>query len=165
MLSRSGKLCCTHNHQQRTHRFAARTTFRKGSASIVPANPDARSSAGRLVPRRPDPHSAGGDATGGQLAVAAPSSSGLAQKIDEQRAVDLADDSDYGLVAGIWITNLARAHRVAAQPEAGQIYVNEWQAGLVEGPFGGYKNSDYGRENGMEALHHYTQTNFVAVRQ
>jgi hypothetical protein len=108
---------------------------------------------------------ADGDATGGQLAVAAPSSSGRAQKIDEQRAVDLADDSDYGLVAGIWITNLARAHRVAAQLEAGQIYVNEWQAGLVEGPFGGYKNSDYGREKGMEALHHYTQTKFVAVRQ
>jgi aldehyde dehydrogenase (NAD+) len=51
--------------------------------------------------------------------------------MDEQRAVDLADDSDHGLLAGIWTTNLARAHRVAAQLEAGQIYVNEWQAGWV----------------------------------
>jgi aldehyde dehydrogenase (NAD+) len=54
---------------------------------------------------------------------------------------------------------------VAARLEAGQVYVNTWLAGLiVEGPFGGYKDSGYGREKGIEALHHYTQTKFVAVR-
>jgi aldehyde dehydrogenase (NAD+) len=81
----------------------------------------------------------------------------------EDEAVALANDSDYGLAAGIWTTNLSRAHRVAASLQAGQVYVNAWQAGLVEGPFGGYKASGYGREKGIEALHHYSQTKFVAI--
>ena len=83
---------------------------------------------------------------------------------NEDHAIALANDSDYGLSAGIWTTDVARTHRVAAQLDAGQIYVNEWPAGLVEGPFGGYKNSGYGREKGAEALHHYTHTKFVLVK-
>ncbi len=83
---------------------------------------------------------------------------------DEDHAVALANDSDYGLSAGIWTSDVARTHRVAARLDAGQIYVNDWPAGLVEGPFGGYKNSGYGREKGAEALHHYTHTKFVTVK-
>lgn len=83
---------------------------------------------------------------------------------DEAEAIRIANDTEYGLAAGIWTQNLSRAHRVAAALEAGQIYVNEYQAGGVETPLGGYKLSGYGREKGIEALHHYTQLKCVTIK-
>jgi aldehyde dehydrogenase (NAD+) len=83
---------------------------------------------------------------------------------DEDEAVAIANDSAYGLASGVWTSNLSRAHRVAARLEAGQVYVNEWQAGTIETPLGGYKQSGYGREKGVEALHHYTQLKSVTVK-
>ncbi|WP_439813586.1 aldehyde dehydrogenase family protein [Zavarzinia sp. CC-PAN008] len=83
---------------------------------------------------------------------------------DEAEAIAIANDTDYGLAAGIWTQNLSRAHRVAAALEAGQVYVNEYQAGGVETPLGGFKMSGYGREKGIEALHHYTQLKCVTIK-
>jgi aldehyde dehydrogenase (NAD+) len=82
----------------------------------------------------------------------------------EEDAIAIANDSEYGLSSGIWTTNVSRAHRVAARIQAGTVNINEYGGGEVELPFGGYKNSGYGREKGVEALHHYTQTKMVRIK-
>lgn len=82
---------------------------------------------------------------------------------DEEEAVKVANDSEYGLVAGLWTRDISRGHRVAAQLQAGQVFVNEYFAGGVETPFGGYKKSGIGREKGIEALHHYSQIKSVTI--
>jgi aldehyde dehydrogenase (NAD+) len=83
---------------------------------------------------------------------------------DEEDAINIANDTDYGLGAGVWTMNVSRAHRVASRILAGQVFVNEYPSGGIETPFGGFKQSGYGREKGTEALHHYTQTRTVIVR-
>ena len=81
----------------------------------------------------------------------------------EDEAVAIANDSDFGLVSGLWTQDISRALRVADQLETGQVFINAWLSGGIETPFGGYKQSGYGREKGVEALHHYTQTKSVTV--
>jgi len=80
---------------------------------------------------------------------------------EESEALALANDTEYGLTAGVFTENLGRAHRFARDVEAGVVYINEWFAAGVGSPFGGYKNSGIGREAGLEAIEGYTQTKAV----
>ena len=82
---------------------------------------------------------------------------------DEEEAIAIANNTAYGLVAGLWTTDVSRALRVSARLEAGQVFVNDW-TGNVEAPFGGYKQSGYGREKGFEALYEYTRLKSVMIR-
>lgn len=82
---------------------------------------------------------------------------------DEDEAIRLANDVEYGLVAGVFTENIGRAHRFARDVRAGQIYINEWFAGGVETPFGGFKQSGFGREKGLAAIESYTQTKNVCA--
>jgi aldehyde dehydrogenase (NAD+) len=78
---------------------------------------------------------------------------------------ELANATPYGLLAGIWTRNIAMAHKLARDIQAGQIYINGYGAGGgVELPFGGFKRSGYGREKGFEALRTYSQVKTVTVR-
>jgi aldehyde dehydrogenase (NAD+) len=81
----------------------------------------------------------------------------------EEEALEIANDSDYGLSAGIFTNDLERAHRFARDVVAGQVYVNEWFAGGVETPFGGHRDSGFGREKGLEALDQFTTTKNVCL--
>lgn len=83
----------------------------------------------------------------------------------EDEAVEIANGTDYALMAAVWTRDISRAHRVAARIEAGQIYVNAYGAGGgVEYPFGGSKKTGYGREKGLESLDAFTQTKTVIVK-
>jgi len=84
-------------------------------------------------------------------------------EIDE--AIDIANRSQYGLVAGVWTRDINKAMTIASRIKAGQVYINTYGAGGgVELPFGGYKKSGYGREKGLESLASYTQVKNVCVR-
>ena len=84
---------------------------------------------------------------------------------DDDDAIAKANATEYGLVAGIFTRDLDRATMAASRLRAGQVFVNEWYAGGVETPFGGYGKSGYGREKGREALWNYVQTKNIAIRR
>ena len=84
---------------------------------------------------------------------------------NDDEAVAIANATNYGLVAGVFTQDLNRATKAAAELRAGQVFVNEWYAGGVETPFGGYGKSGYGREKGREALWNYVQTKNIAIKR
>ena len=83
---------------------------------------------------------------------------------DEAEALARANDTEYGLAAGVFTKDLTRAHRVAAGFEAGTCFINTYNDAPVEAPFGGSKQSGVGRENSKAAIEHYSQLKSVYVR-
>ncbi|WP_223423001.1 betaine-aldehyde dehydrogenase [Tateyamaria pelophila] len=83
---------------------------------------------------------------------------------DEADVLARANDTEFGLAAGVFTRDLSRAHRMAAGFEAGTCYINTYNDSPVEAPFGGSKQSGVGRENSKAAIEHYSQLKSVYVR-
>ncbi|MEW5420953.1 aldehyde dehydrogenase [Amorphus sp. 3PC139-8] len=80
---------------------------------------------------------------------------------NDEEVVDLANDTEFGLAAGVWTRDLRRAHSMARALQAGTIWINTYRAMAFNSPFGGYKSSGTGRNNGIEAINQYLQTKSV----
>ena len=82
---------------------------------------------------------------------------------DEDEAVRIANNTVYGLAAGVWTQSIRRALTMSERLEAGTVWVNTYRAVSYMSPFGGYKRSGIGRESGMDAIHDYLQTKSVWI--
>ena len=80
---------------------------------------------------------------------------------DEEEVIEAANATDFGLAAGVWTRDFRRAHVMARRLEAGTVWINTYRAMAFNSPFGGYRNSGIGRQNGQEAILQYTQTKSV----
>jgi aldehyde dehydrogenase (NAD+) len=81
----------------------------------------------------------------------------------DEEAISIANDSEYGLAGGVWTNDITRAHSVAKAVRAGTIWVNTYRMNPVQAPSGGFKNSGYGRERGVEVLAEYTTTKNIMI--
>ena len=82
----------------------------------------------------------------------------------EEEVIAMANDSQYGLAAAVWTTDVSRAHRVAQQIDAGIVWVNSWFLRDLRTPFGGVKLSGLGREGGMWSLNFYTEIKNICIK-
>jgi aldehyde dehydrogenase (NAD+) len=82
---------------------------------------------------------------------------------EEEEVIAAANDVKYGLAGGVWTQDIKRAHRVVDRIKAGTVWINNYRRVHFASPFGGYKLSGYGRENGFEVLREYTQVKNVWV--
>ena len=82
---------------------------------------------------------------------------------DEDHAVSIANDTRFGLGSGVWTSDIGRAFRMSERIQAGTVWVNTYRAVSYMSPFGGYKDSGMGRENGMDAIHDYLQVKSVWI--
>jgi aldehyde dehydrogenase (NAD+) len=82
---------------------------------------------------------------------------------DEQQAIEIGNDVIYGLVAGVWTKDIARAMRMAKALQAGTVWINTYRAYSYMMPLGGMKRSGLGRENGIEAIHEYLETKSILL--
>ena len=83
---------------------------------------------------------------------------------DMEEAVSIANDTPYGLAAGIWTTNLSKAHKMAKAIKAGSIWVNQWDGGDMTAPFGGFKQSGNGRDKSLHAFNKYTEVKATWIK-
>lgn len=82
---------------------------------------------------------------------------------DEDDAVRIANDTPFGLAAGVWTSDVKRAHRMSRRLRAGTVWINTYRRTNYATPFGGMKESGMGRENGLEAIYEYTETKSVWI--
>jgi succinate-semialdehyde dehydrogenase/glutarate-semialdehyde dehydrogenase len=87
----------------------------------------------------------------------------IARVADEEAAIALANDSDFGLGASVWTADLERGHRVGARIEAGMVFVNAVVVSDARLPFGGTKRSGYGRELGPWGMREFTEVRSIAI--
>lgn len=83
------------------------------------------------------------------------------KELDE--ILPIANDTIYGLAAGVWTRNLSKAHQIAAQLHVGTVWINCYNVFDAALPFGGYKQSGWGREMGHEVLENYTEVKSVCI--
>jgi aldehyde dehydrogenase (NAD+) len=80
-----------------------------------------------------------------------------------EEAIAIANDTDYGLSAGVWTTDLVLAQQIARELRAGSVWINDWHMMRTDAPFGGYKQSGYGRELGRYSIDSYVETKSVSM--